>query len=324
MVQDNSEQGMPEDIKGKGTATHRSNLLSSTTGQDDRPDSTQAGAHTTSIMSRLGASASKLTEDMVLRYPRSTQVADALPSGKAESSRAAKAGSIQEASSYKNHPPPATFGGTFKSTRLQGQSISDESSFSSFLDGTSVLEVTGPGNIERHAYEQGYEEGYDPKPRQISQTSVIMATDGMDVVNLLDSQYDEVDETDIPLTDDEQVALRYHLFEDDGNSTDSSSLRKGWEDVLNFFPDFKWNSNGPQELADLLGTSDLDEARRVWINQWQCVLSSYTDEVWGDLSPLVNVAREELSSLTEPLEALPSKPKALRRLQQILTHVRGM
>ncbi|KAI1214030.1 uncharacterized protein F4807DRAFT_406418 [Annulohypoxylon truncatum] len=319
MVQDNREQGMP-DSKGKGIATHQSNLSPSSTSQDGCSGSAQVGAHKSSIMSRLSASASKLAEDMIIRYPNGAQVADVLPSGKAESSGTVEAGRMQEALSYKSRTDPATSGGMFKSTRSQEQLTSDESNFSSFLDGTTMPEMMEAGNIEKHTREQGY----GPVSKQIPQNPAILSTDGIDVVNLLDSGYDEVDEAVTPLPDDEKIALRYHLFDDSGNSRRFPSQRGRWEDTLNFFPDFKADSNSSQELADLLGTPDPGEARHVWISQWQCVLSSYTDEVWGDLSPLVNVAREELDSLSGPFEDLPSKPKALRRLQQILKHVRGM
>ncbi|KAI0882691.1 uncharacterized protein GGS22DRAFT_168519 [Annulohypoxylon maeteangense] len=320
MVKDNNEQGMPEDIKGKGIAIHPNNLSSSSAHRDGRSDSAQVGNHKTSIMSRIGASASKLTGDMVLRHPSSTQIARALPSSKAESSGATEARSIQEASPYKNCTNPTNFGGTFKSTQSQGQPASHESSFSSFLVKTSVPDMIEPSNVESHAYRRGY----DSESRQVPQTSAIAATDGMCVASLLDTGYDEVDETVAPLTDDERVSLRYHLFEDDSDLKPFSSQRGQWKDILNFFPDFSANSNSTQELAELLGLSDPEEARRIWTNQWQCVLSSYTDEVWGHLSPLVNVAREELSSLSKPAEDLPLKPKALHRLQQILSHVRGM
>ncbi|KAI1446471.1 hypothetical protein F5Y02DRAFT_383035 [Annulohypoxylon stygium] len=322
MVQDKSKEGIP-DIKGKGIATHPSNLSSSPTSQDDRSDSTQIGAPTSSgsIISRLGASASKLTENMIIRRPGGAQLADALSSGKAESSGTAKGASVQEAASYKSRAGPATFDRAFKSTRSQEQLASDESNFSSFLDGTGVPEITDSGHIEDHTYEQDHGLDLVKNP----QASAIMATDGMGVVSLLNSGYDEVDEIIPSLTDDEKVALRSRLFDDSDNLKGFSLLGGRWQDVLNFFPDFESSSNNSTGgVADLLGTSDLEEARRIWVSQWQCVLSSYTDEVWGDLGPLVNVAREELDSLPETFEEIPSKPKALHRLQQILKHVRGM
>ncbi|KAI1407475.1 hypothetical protein F5Y13DRAFT_174712 [Hypoxylon sp. FL1857] len=312
----NDEKNVPKDGKGKGVATQLDISSPSSAGQNGHPGFVEAASLTTSVISRLGASASQLADNM-LRHPSSAHIADALPSSKAESSRAAQGGGGSEASTYKSAPTPATFDGTFRSTE-RGRYTPGESNFSSFLDSTSMLEDMEPRNLDK----QDHEQGNDLEPGQMSRGAVIMADDGMDVVDFLDSRYGEVEDTAVSLTDDERVALRYRLFEN-GATSKHFSQRNQWEDILNFFPDMKPDSNGIQEYADLLGTSDLEEARSIWINQWQSVLSSYTDEVWGDLSPLVNAARGELASLSGSREASPSKPKALRRLQQILHHVRG-
>ena len=79
-------------------------------------------------------------------------------------------------------------------------------------------------------------------------------------------------------------------------------------------------------MLNQLGTSEPQEAREIWVTHWQDVFSSYTDEVWGNLSDLVGEAREELQALSTSRgeeEARPPESRALRRLQQILSHVRG-
>ncbi|OTA51936.1 hypothetical protein K449DRAFT_392130 [Hypoxylon sp. EC38] len=319
MEQDNnkSERRISEDGKGKGVATRLDNSSSSSAWENGRPGSVDDASPTVSVMSRLGASASKLAGNM-LRHPDSAYMADALPSSKAESSAAAGGGVSNETSTHKCGLTPATFDGTFKATQTRGQDTLEDLNFSSFLDSTRTLEVMEPASLDI----QGHERSNDFRLRRIPQNAAIMVTDGMDVVGLLDSGYDQVEDTAIFLADDERVALRYRLFES-GETSRHPSQREQWEDILNFFPDIKSDGNGLQEYASLLGTSDPEEARSIWINQWQRVLSSYTDEVWGDLSPLVNIAREELTSLSRSREASLSKPKALRRLQQILYHVRG-
>ncbi|OTA86248.1 hypothetical protein M434DRAFT_156461 [Hypoxylon sp. CO27-5] len=319
MEQDNnkSERQVSEDGKGKGVATLVDNSSSSSAWENGRPGSVDDASPAASVMSRLGASASKLAGNM-LRHPNSAHMADALPSSKAESSRAAGGGVANETSTYKCGLTPATFDGTFKATQARGQDNPGELNFFSFLDSTRTLEVVEPASLDR----QGHERSDDLGLKRIPQNAAIMVTDGMDVVRLLDSGYDQVEDTAIFLADDERVALRHRLFES-GETPRHPSQREQWEDILNFFPDIKSDGNGIQEYANLLGTSDPEEARSIWINQWQRVLSSYTDEVWGDLSPLVNMAREELTSLSKFREASLSKPKALRRLQQILYHVRG-
>ncbi|KAI0839005.1 hypothetical protein F5Y06DRAFT_37336 [Hypoxylon sp. FL0890] len=320
MEQDNrnNQKETQKDAKGKGVATRLDNSSSSSTRENGHPSTVEAASPITSVTTRLGASANKLTGDMI-RHPSDAQIANVLPSSKAESSSAPRGGVISEASTYKSGLTPATFDGTFKSTQVRGQHAPGESSFSSFLNSTSTLEVMEPGYLDR----EGRGQRNDLEPGQMSQSAAIMATDGMDVVSLLDSGYDEVEDAEFFLTDDERVALRHRLFENGEASRRNPQRVEQWENILNFFPDIKTNSNGIQEYADLLGTSDLEEARSIWINQWQRVLSSYTDEVWGDLTPLVDEAREELTSLSRSREASPAKPKALRRLQQILHHVRG-
>ncbi|KAI0140168.1 hypothetical protein F4776DRAFT_615768 [Hypoxylon sp. NC0597] len=312
-----SERQISEDDKGKGVATQLDNLSPSSAWENGRRGSVDGASPPVSVTSRLGASASRLAGNM-LRHPNSAHIADALPSSKAESSGAARGGVVNETSTYKCGLTPAPFDGTFKATQTRGQHTPGELNFSSFLDSTRTLDLMEPANLDR----QGHEQSDDLQLGRMSQNAAIMVTDGMDVVDLLDSGYDQVEDTPVFLTDDERIALRHRLFES-GETSRHPSPREQWEDILNFFPEIKSNGNGIQEYANLLGTSDPEEARNIWINQWQHVLSSYTDEVWGDLSPLVKMAREELTSLSKSREASPSKPKALRRLQQILYHVRG-
>jgi len=62
------------------------------------------------------------------------------------------------------------------------------------------------------------------------------------------------------------------------------------------------------------------EAREHWREQWEGVLTAYTDEVWGGLLPLVKQARQEMEGAR--VDGLVSeKPTALRRLEAILSHL---
>ncbi|KAI1373598.1 hypothetical protein F4677DRAFT_428517 [Hypoxylon crocopeplum] len=322
MDQDSSRKTMPQDAKGKGVDR---GSMPSPLEHDSPSDSAEGGSNTInsiSILSRLGASTSKLANDMILRHSGGAYVADGLPSDKAGSSRTRGSPGANEAPTYKNNPAQDISDGTFYSTRIREQQMTGESDFSAFLDNMSMPEAAEPRDMERF----GDEESYQPECRQAShssQTAAISATDGMDVVRLLDSGYDEVEETAMFLSDNERIALRHRLFDQD-ETRGHRSQRGQWEDALNFFPSSRANSDGIQEYANLLGVSNLKEATTIWIEQWQQVLSSYTDQVWGDLSPLVREAREELVTLSNPRgDASPSRPKALRRLQQILSHVRG-
>ncbi|KAI9707039.1 MAG: hypothetical protein M1812_008153 [Candelaria pacifica] len=53
---------------------------------------------------------------------------------------------------------------------------------------------------------------------------------------------------------------------------------------------------------------------------WEGVLSRYTDEVWGDLLPIVKEARADIKHVLEG--AQPLEPKAAQRLKMILGHLR--
>lgn len=320
MDQDNSDRAKPKDTKGK--RVDLGGVPSSSTQHDANLDASKSGPGMASFISRLGASTTQLTNAMIQRHPSPTCVTESLPPSKGESSKSTRSVSASETSTCRNQPAQAFSNGTFASTSTQEQCIMGESDFSAFLDGTNKLEIIEPGHIEKH----GFGQSYDPGSEQTTPPGMAnLATDGMDVVDLLDSRYDEVEETAMFLSDTEQVALRCQLF-DDGEAREHLSQRGQWEDALNFFPDFGPSGNSIQAYADLLGTSDLQEATNIWTSQWRHVLTSYTDTVWGDLSPLVSVARDELASLSdlEGNEASPSKLKALRRLQQILTHVRGV
>ncbi len=63
------------------------------------------------------------------------------------------------------------------------------------------------------------------------------------------------------------------------------------------------------------------EDRALWIEQWEGVLTRYTDEVWGGLLPLVREARQEVEEI-KATGSIAEKPVALRRLEGILGHFR--
>ncbi|KAI8956796.1 hypothetical protein F5Y11DRAFT_341905 [Daldinia sp. FL1419] len=318
MGQENDEGATSKEAKGKEVATNSNNVLSESVGQEGRSSSIGAVSDTTSFISRLSASASKLANDMVLQRLSGASLADTLPSDKAESSRPGQDTAVNEAPTCSSFAQ-GTVPDTFRSARTQEQEVPSESSFSSFLNGTGTLEETDPGDIKVGEYGLMYTPAY----YNIQQTNPINPKDGMDVVDLLDLGYDEVEETGLVLTNTDQATLHRRLFED-GESREHTSLHGQWDNILNFFPGFGPNGNGIKEYGDLLGVSDLEEARNIWVDKWRDVLSSYTDEVWGELGSLVKVAQEELTNVSEPHEASsPPKLKAVRRLQQLLNHIRG-
>jgi hypothetical protein len=151
------------------------------------------------------------------------------------------------------------------------------------------------------------------------------ASDGFAVVDLL-SQPDVgveahvVAEQDQQLGPEEAASLRNALF---GSQHEASA----WNGLLDFSPEFIARPNAATaDLQQHLGIKDATTARQLWAQQWADALSSYTDEVWGDLGPLVSDAKQEIEKLTQPMpeaDLIKSGTVAVDRLRQILAHVRG-
>ncbi|KAI0012884.1 hypothetical protein F4779DRAFT_566084 [Xylariaceae sp. FL0662B] len=320
---DNTRELTPGDVKGKGV-----DLDSTPAGGGDYPIYTKSNLGTDDIMPRLTASARTLANDLMSHHSSSTYLADALPSSKAESSSAQSIAST-ETCAYRKNTNQGLGDSAFRSARGQENILAEESKFSAFLDGADVLEPIETEDDKRRDYEEDF--NHEHPSDQIVNTaavSAVSAADGLDVAKILDSGYDEV-WTEAPENlpaGNERILLRRHLFENGARNRPAYEQRQ-WEGTLNFFPEFIWGGNsrcGCAELLEHLGTTDPEQARNIWISQWQDILSNYTDEVWGDLGPLVEAAREELHNLSEPsAERAPLQPKALRRLQQILAHIRG-
>ncbi|KAL1636831.1 hypothetical protein SLS56_000925 [Neofusicoccum ribis] len=62
-----------------------------------------------------------------------------------------------------------------------------------------------------------------------------------------------------------------------------------------------------------------DAQQQHWLAEWDDVLNGYTDEVWGDMLPVVKAARSQLQEVKTGMDRLDSK--AVARLRMILGHV---
>lgn len=81
-----------------------------------------------------------------------------------------------------------------------------------------------------------------------------------------------------------------------------------WDNLLNFWP-----------VAD----ENLKSSKSAWLAQWDDVLTRYTDEVWGELGADAKQAKEEVEAELEHNEDDEGGLPSLRRLRQILAHLRG-
>ncbi|KAI9702077.1 MAG: hypothetical protein M1836_001421 [Candelina mexicana] len=98
---------------------------------------------------------------------------------------------------------------------------------------------------------------------------------------------------------------------------------------LNLIPNRNWYetellvspSNGDKGKENYATHLQPDTTIKEYYSAWAGVLSRYTDEVWGDLLPLVEEARADINQTLEEEHIL--EPKAAARLEMILRHLRG-
>ncbi|KAI0430955.1 hypothetical protein F5Y09DRAFT_306286 [Xylaria sp. FL1042] len=308
------DNGAKREGKGKGKEEERVNeqpdrSSSILPAESSSSNNTDSRSHSGTTLSRLASSAASLTGGFTSGRAHGQPSLNILPSGKAESSSVSQqpqavlqeTARITHISSQNVRLPLGT---TFRSEAGQDRE-SSEKGFSEFLETTQDARVRlGESNPNRN----------------ISHVEAAAMNDGSDVVDLLETGLVlEADDDDVPyMTNDELSTLRRALF-GEGPPTGT-----GWNEVLDFVPEFISHHGNDEQLAQHLGVSNAVEARDIWFNQWGIVLSSYTDEVWGDLGPLVTAARQELQrASTTPEGATANSLHAVRRLQQILAHVRG-
>lgn len=311
--------------------------------QSDPPEGTR------SLVARIADSGSSLASSFFSSRPGAEDLTQYAAGGSGKAGPAQQQGyatrTLGEASSsgYQPRVEDARSGAVFRPGHVQEHVAQQEAAFSEFLDGADPMELA-PGLASDSLQTLDSDNVFDQLRRQ---GEVMRATaehagrdishqeadDGAAVVDLL-SRYEEEPpdyDQDPSLSEKEIEQLRTALFGDaQGGSGKSPAL--DWDHALNFIPDFvrpdqsgDLNMEKAEETYSALGVTHSPEASRIWVEQWEDVLSRYTDEVWGDLTPLVRTAQKELQELEKPREPeaeLPST-KALSRLRQILGHVRA-
>ncbi|KZZ94859.1 hypothetical protein AAL_04970 [Moelleriella libera RCEF 2490] len=145
--------------------------------------------------------------------------------------------------------------------------------------------------------------------------------DGSEVVSLLNEP--EISLPPLVGEDEHQLLLEEDKIQLQAAIFDPGRRQSRWASLLDFNPAFMAGSESSEADAEaLMGTTDLPEAQRLWLQQWHNVLSSYTEEVWGSLEPLAAEARWEISQCAES-KLRADDFKALERLRLILSHLRG-
>ena len=94
-----------------------------------------------------------------------------------------------------------------------------------------------------------------------------------------------------------------------------------WDHPLNLRPAELMQVEDPETSLEkgLDGYFASPQLRDRWLSEWNDILNSYTDEVWGELLPEVKTARTELEAMRVGGNSYDAK--AVARLMMILGHV---
>ncbi|TQN71656.1 hypothetical protein CSHISOI_03869 [Colletotrichum shisoi] len=285
-----------------------------------------------SFSNRLATSVVNLSRAALAGRPNIDGLRSETPS-KAEASTgtnsAQDSGSRGQAAIYRGaNGDVAGLGTAFSSSR--NSDTGGERQYDGFMDAQTALDnsvqlqtpselqpgLAGPGNISHSSRSRSVES--DVKEQQ--------ARDGQQVIDLLnapgesdglDFMHDSIQTFVSP---EDEASLREALFGSNKNINVSN-----WTPLLDFEPDFL-QGNSATELQQHFGVADPRQARAMWVDSWNDVLTSYTDEVWGDLGSLAREAHREIQEARgqRTLTTVDSGGMhALQRLRQILAHVRA-
>jgi hypothetical protein len=345
------------DGKGKGRASNLDN--SNELSIDD-----QSPHRSSSILERVSASATGLAHS-AFAAPTSNELSDATTAALTSTGKGRQlgrsSGSLAEGSrSNQQTGLPTSQGQSLPSIRAghrEEHIIDAESEFSSFLDGidsftpsSELYNQADPsvgqaldipleranGGIDTHRGQAG----------QVLYNSVDeqQQHDGDAVLSLLSNPSVTTNELEVLSVEDEalnwdltdQQISRLRTLVDELFPPPDEHISMSAEHPLNLIPhmDSTTTTSDPVPFIDTtLEYSNMhfgqdvprDAARQMWMEQWEGVLTRYTDEVWGNLLPLVVEARKEIKTIKEGHSgATIEQSKALRRLRLVLNHVRKL
>ncbi|KAG5655067.1 hypothetical protein KAF25_000272 [Fusarium avenaceum] len=258
-------------------------------------------------------------------FGRGPDLSGQAPAGKASSNSINNVGSTSSsAGEASSHRLRSTVQGESLRSRMNIDNGASAQAFDDFVTDDSTL-----GIEDTNRYQKPHPQTYDP-PNIQNAVSEQEKLDGAAIVDLLNGPSEELDAVLLGaedpnaefegLTTEAANKLREALF-----PTNSVSSGPRLNDLLNFNPDFLSQSGAEADFERQLhlGTTDTNEARSSWLQQWDNVLNGYANYVWGDLEPLIAEARREVEDYrAQGSEAAPDT-KALDRLRQVLAHVRG-
>ncbi|EGY18513.1 uncharacterized protein VDAG_08847 [Verticillium dahliae VdLs.17] len=281
-----------------------------------------------SLVSRLQASATALSRTVISGQPESAVLGTTSSDKQQQSSGGTSTSAAATATSLSL---PLSRQGNTSSNKSSspGHSHVSESQYNNFINSptTATSSSIGPGSSSTHQLVNQVRPAFSGFTGGPSEWEVQASRDGIEAVQLLSDPEtqdiitrDSLESTPV-LSPHEIATLRLALFGENQSQT-VERTGQGWDELLNFQPDFLIAGDRDASYQHL-GIRDPQRATRTWLADWRHVLSSYTDEVWGDLGPLAEAARNELNDTGDQIsDSPPTDMRALGRLRQILAHVR--
>ncbi|TVY32949.1 hypothetical protein LSUB1_G007236 [Lachnellula subtilissima] len=304
------------------------------------------------FLSRVTASASGLTRSALTAPNASeTTAAAALSSSAKGTSSSAGTGSGSAGSAYADsskiaqcHPSQSAGSGSgtsFRTGHSDEHAVQSEKEFSAFLDGIDSFQpsessVTGYGisigkgedestsNALAEAWTKAQSPArMNPPPSHFLQRTTVAeqeSRDGEDVLALLSSAPPNSHEQfEAPEPGTEEQEYDWGL-----SAEQKTELRAMTKNLFGLTPAEPHtgivDAEHPLNLIPQSQSVDLE----AWREQWEGVLTRYTDEVWGELLPLVREARREVEEMRDAGgDGGTEKSVALRRLGAILGHLQG-
>ncbi|TVY78182.1 hypothetical protein LSUE1_G003890 [Lachnellula suecica] len=318
-----------ESDKGKQPAPYNG-------GKGKAPSKPENSSTDPSLLSRVAASASGLTRS-AFTAPNSNEISQTANSalsnsGKGSSTVGSGSGSSAWAESSKATQQPGTSQLNkasregFRVGHSEEHAHQSENEFSSFLDGippfeSSPPQVPAPGGDKSDLWEEAW--GRSHVQARYTTVEEQQSRDGEEVLAMLSVPSSTSEQFEAPEPEEENYdwglskdqitqlrAMTKHMF-----PAPPSHAGIDPNHPLNLNPNVETeNSHQSNQGVD-------PEAREALREQWEGVLTRYTDEVWGGLLPLVKEARQEVEDMGNNA-AGTEQPTALRRLGAILGHLK--
>ena len=311
--------------KGKGRAH------SDEAADQARPD----GPQDPSIISRVAASATSLARS-ALANPNGKELSQSSAaalanSGKGHASSTGGGSAWAESSKTSQQlVSQPNLSNAFRPTQNEEHIRKSEDELSSFLDGIDTFKPSQNLGSEHHeSLDSGFGQAWTRSQASLNTTS----SKPVGYQTVAEQELHDGEEVLAVISVPQDMDIPFEASEDNENYNwgltheQISQLRAMTTDIFPPpEPHQPINPNNPLNLIPHVDDTDFINANSqaavdTWREQWQDVLTRYTDEVWGGLLPLVKEARKEIEGLQSGDEPTV-QPKALRRLGAVLGHLR--